>query len=137
VELSWFELIIASELADKEWFEQAILTEDFPQLKGKFFGYQLCVDGQNCVYTGDTITLEPFIPYIKPGTHLYVDVSITGFLGHLKLEDAIPVFKELIKKNVEISLMQLDDPDMACKILDQNFISARDVEVIFPHNCEQ
>jgi ribonuclease BN (tRNA processing enzyme) len=97
----WYYLVTASYLEGEEWFVQAILTEHSPQLKGKCFGYQLCVDGKNCVYTGDTSTLEPFMPYIKAGTQLYVDVSAHYGMIHLKLEDAISTFKELIKNGTE------------------------------------
>lgn len=133
---SWYYLETEAYLKEEEWFGQAILTEHSPQLKGKCFGYQLCVDGKNCVYTGDTSTLEPFMPYLKPGTRLYVDVSAHYGMIHLKLEDAIPTFKELIKNKVEIYLMHLDDTWAASKILDENFIHARDVEIIYSHNCE-
>ena len=132
----FYGILTSHAIKHKEWFGQAILTEHSPQLKGKCFGYQLCVDGKNCVYTGDTSTLEPFISYLKAGTHLYVDVSVHYGMIHLKLEDAIPTFKELIKNKVEIYLMHLDDTWAASKILDENFIHARDVEIIYSHNCE-
>lgn len=135
-DFSWYDLVTVSYLEGKDWFGKAILTEHSPQLKGKCFGYQLCVDGKNCVYTGDTSTLEPFMPYVKAGTQLYVDVSAHYGMIHLKLEDAIPTFKELIKNGVEIALMHLDDTWVASKILDENFIHARDVEIIYSHNCE-
>lgn len=135
-ELSWFKLITASELEGKKWFGRAILTEHSPQLKGKCFGYQLCVEGRNCVYTGDTATLEPFIEYLKPKTHLYVDVSANYGIIHLKLEEVIPVFKRLIEIGVEISLMHLDDTWNACKILGENNLFEQDVEIIFPCDCE-
>jgi len=130
-ELSWCKLITATDLEEKEWFCKAILTEHSPQLKGKCFGYQLCVKGWNCVYTGDTSTLKPFMPYLKEGTYLYVDTSVYYGMIHLKLSDNLFVFKELIKNGVKIFLMHLDNVDAAADILDDVEFSINDIDIVF------
>ena len=130
-EPSWYKLITVSELEGKKWFVRAILTEHSPQLKGKCFGYQLYVDGENCVYTGDTCTLEPFKHYLKPKTHLYVDVSAKYGMIHLKLEDILPVFKRLIEIDVKISLMHLDDVFEATGILSANGMHPGDIDIVY------
>jgi ribonuclease BN (tRNA processing enzyme) len=135
-DFSWYDLLTVSDLEGKDWFGKAILTEHSPQLKGKCFGYQMCVDGKNCVYTGDTSTLEPFMPYIKAGTQLYVDVSAHYGIIHLKLEDAIPIFKEFIKNGVEIYLMHLDDAWKAYKILEVSDVHSRNIAVLCSADCE-
>ena len=133
---SWYKLMTGLELADKEWFGQVILTEHSPQLKGKCFGYQLCVDGKNCVYTGDTSTLEPFMPYLETGTHLYVDVSAHYGMIHLKLEDAIPTFRKLAQNGIKVWLMHLDDFHAAAKILDNTEFTRRQLDIILPNDCD-
>lgn len=130
-ELSWCKIVTATELEGKKWFGKAILTEHSPQLKGKCFGYQLCIDGCNIVYTGDTSTLEPFFPYLKAGTYLYVDTSVYYGMIHLKLEDNLSAFKELITNGVKIFLMHLDNGEAASEILDANEFDINYMDIVF------
>ena len=39
------------------------------------YGFYANFNGKNIVYTGDTNTIEPFIPYIEKADELYIDVS--------------------------------------------------------------
>lgn len=66
-EKEWFNIVTADEL-DKKWLVSAILTSHVEPLEGKCFGYHLKVNGIDVVYTGDTATLEPFIPLLKKGS---------------------------------------------------------------------
>lgn len=116
-ELSWYELITVTDLTDKTWFVDCILTKHSPQLEGKCFGYHLLIDDTNVVYTGDTSTLEPFIPYLTKGSVLYVDTSVYYGMIHLKLEDALEDFLTLNKKGVKVYMMHLDDIEAAKKIV--------------------
>ena len=119
-ELSWYKIITVSELKHKDWFGRAILTEHSPQLKGKCFGYKLNIAGRNYIYTGDTSTLDPFLPYLERGSCLFVDVSVYYGMIHLKLEDVISVFKMLNERGICVILMHLDDVNEAVKILKNN-----------------
>lgn len=116
-ELSWCELVTVSDVTDKSWFSNCILTKHSPQLEGKCFGYRLVIDDINVVYTGDTSTLEPFMQYLSNGSVLYVDTSVYYGMIHLKLEDALDDFLTLNKKGVKVYLMHLDDVETAEKMV--------------------
>lgn len=116
-ESSWYELVLAADLKEKDWFCDRILTEHAPQLKNKCFGYHLIIDGVNVVYTGDTSTLKPFLPYLVDGSILYVDTSVYYGAVHLKLEDALEDFLSLSRRGVKVYLMHLDDVLAAEKIV--------------------
>ena len=114
---SWYKLVTVEKFKDKNWFKECILTKHSPQLENKCFGYHLIVDGKNIVYTGDTSTLVPFMPYLTSGSILYVDTTVYYGMIHLKLEDALNDFISLNKKGVTIYLMHLDDVVAAEKIV--------------------
>lgn len=116
-ELSWCRLVTVTGISELEWFRNAILTKHSPQLDGKCFGYHLVVDNTNVIYTGDTSTLEPFLPYLNEGSILYVDTSVYYGMIHLKLEDTLNDFIELNNKGVKVYLMHLDDVNAAEKIV--------------------
>ncbi len=115
--LSWYELITVADLSDKAWFVDCILTKHAPELEGKCFGFCLLVDDTNIVYTGDTYTLEPFIPYLTEKSILYVDTSVYYGKIHLKLEDALEDFLTLNQNGIKVYLMHLDDVEAAKKIV--------------------
>ncbi len=114
---SWFRLTTVVDIKSKEWFRKCILTKHSPQLEGKCFGYNLLVDKTNVVYTGDTSTLEPFIPYLTIDSTLYVDVSLKYSIIHLKLTDILGKLDRLTKYNVKVYLMHLDDVITTKKII--------------------
>ena len=116
-ETSWCELVTVTDVEEKEWYGDCILTEHSPQLANKCFGYHLIVDGANVIYTGDTSTIVPFLPYLVDGSILYVDTSVYYGMIHLKLEDALEDFLALNKRGIKVYLMHLDDVDAAEKII--------------------
>ena len=116
-EPSWCELVTVEDVEEKEWFGDCVLTEHSPQLANKCFGYHLTVDGTNVVYTGDTSTIVPFLPYLVDGSILYVDTSVYYGMIHLKLEDALDDFLALNRRGVKVYLMHLDDVAAAEKIV--------------------
>ncbi len=117
-ETSWYQIITANMLTEKNWFVSCVMTEHAPQLKGKCFGYVFVISGKVVVYTGDTSTLEPFKPYFGLCNELYVDTSVHYGMIHLKLEDALVDFIRLSQNGTEVFLMHLDDSDAAKKIAD-------------------
>ena len=50
-----------------------IKTEHTPLLDA--YGFKFSLNDKNIVYTGDTNTLVPFIPYMNTCNELYIDVS--------------------------------------------------------------
>ncbi|MCL2740455.1 MAG: MBL fold metallo-hydrolase [Oscillospiraceae bacterium] len=99
---------------DKEFLVKAIKTdhvEDFDS-----FGYQLNVNGVNVIYTGDTNTLEPFLPYLSEGSRLYTEIATNKNLVHLYFEDAKETIEELVKNGVKVYFMHLADEEEARKL---------------------
>ena len=116
-ESSWYQILTANNLKDKQWFGNCILTEHAPQLKNKCFGYHLIINNSNIIYTGDTSTLKPFLPYLTDNSIFYVDISIHYGMIHLKLEDILTDLISFTQKGIEVYLMHLDDIDTAENII--------------------
>lgn len=72
------------------------------------YGFVLNVKNKKIVYTGDTNTLEPFLPFISIADELYVDVSRYGG-AHLKIDNVIDLLKEFKSNGIEVVLMHIDD----------------------------
>lgn len=83
-------------------------TVHAPALAGRCFGYHLSVSGTEIVYTGDTCTLAPFLPYLHPHTLLYTEAAAFDSGVHLYLPDALPALCKLQKQGVTVYLMHLD-----------------------------
>lgn len=112
----WYRIITTYELKNANWLIDCIPTKHSPQLDGKCFGYSLLVNGTHVVYTGDTCTLEPFIPHLKKDYELYVDTSIHYGQIHLKFEDVLDNFLALNELEIMIFLIHLDDVNIAKKL---------------------
>lgn len=108
----WF-CLTTSKKVQEDWFCRSIKTIHSPQLKNKCFGYQLTLDSTNIIYTGDTSTLKPFLPYLQSGTEFYVDASVHDGIVHMKLEDALNSLNNIASNGVKVYLMHLDDPGAA------------------------
>ena len=104
----WYELISCEDL-DKPWFNCSIATKHSPELEGKCFGYNLKIQGNNVVYTGDTNTLKPYMKYLSEGTYFYCEASAHRSNVHLYYEELIPKLKEIIAMGVKVYLMHMDD----------------------------
>ncbi|MBR4318898.1 MAG: GNAT family N-acetyltransferase [Oscillospiraceae bacterium] len=112
-EKDWFKLLRADEL-QKDWLIQAISTTHATQLEGKCFGWHLKVNHKNIIYTGDTATLKPYLPYLKKGSILYTEISYYQKKSdenavHLSLEEMKPVLLNFIQNGIEVYLMHLDN----------------------------
>ncbi|MBQ3567109.1 MAG: ribonuclease Z [Oscillospiraceae bacterium] len=116
-EKEWFNIVTADEL-DKKWLVSAIPTSHVEPLEGKCFGYHLKVNGIDVVYTGDTATLEPFIPLLKKGSHLYTEAAYYKSNVHIYLKDSLPEFLKLAEKGVNVYLMHLDVEEEIIKMID-------------------
>ncbi len=109
-ESEWFSLISADEL-HQDWFISPIATNHVKPLKGKCFGYHLCVHSEDVVYTGDTKTLTPYLPMLKEGTHFYTESAYypSDERVHLHLPEILPHLIALTEKGVHVYLMHLDN----------------------------
>lgn len=72
------------------------------------YGFKLNINGKIIVYTGDTKTLLPFLPYLNNCNEFYVDVSKNGGV-HLKFEDIIKDLEKIKNQNTHVILMHIDD----------------------------
>ena len=106
----------------KEWLIQAVPTKHTKPLDGKCFGYQLNVDGCNVVYTGDSETLEPFVPMLCKGSVVYAEVATFRSDVHLFLEDMLPIFNDLINNGINVYLMHLDREDVVNEMIESTLI---------------
>lgn len=76
------------------------------------YGFKLKVKDKNIIYTGDTNTLNPFLPHIENEKidELYVDVSKFGG-AHLKIDDIVEKLAKINKSGTLVDLMHLDDKE--------------------------
>lgn len=84
------------------------------------YGLKIKIKDKNIMYTGDTNTLQPFMPYLNNVDEFYVDVSKAGGV-HLKIDDIIEVLKTIKKKGIDIYVMHLDDKAYIKKITKGEF----------------
>ncbi len=106
----WYKLTTVDE-EKPAYVKAAIPTTHTEQLAGRCFGYALDVDGANVVYTGDTNTIEPYLPYITDDTLLYMEISSIFVSVHLFIDDMLPFIKEQTARGVKIFLMHLDNEE--------------------------
>ena len=84
------------------------------------YGFKLIINNKNIIYTGDTNTLEPFMPYLDNANELYIDISRFGG-AHIKIDDIHENLRTLKQKGIDIYLMHLDDKDYINAISNNEF----------------
>ena len=84
------------------------------------YGFILRINNKRIVYTGDTCTLNPFIPFFDIANELYIDVSKFGG-AHLKIYDIYNTLQDLKENGTEIYLMHLDDKNYIKKATNNEF----------------
>ena len=72
------------------------------------YGFQLKLNNRTILYTGDTKTIKPFLPYIDDTDELYIDVSKNGGV-HLKIEDVLQDLRNIKQNGTNVYLMHVDD----------------------------
>ena len=116
-EPEWFNITTAEELKE-EWLVSAIPTTHAKTLDGKCFGYHLRVQGNDVFYTGDTATLEPYLPLLHIGAYLYTEISYYKSNVHLHYEDTLPILNRLADNGVKVYLMHLDNEEEISKLIE-------------------
>lgn len=84
------------------------------------YGFKMKINNKIIIYTGDTNTLEPFIPFLNNIDELYVDISKNGG-AHLKFEDIIKELEKIKNMGIKIFLMHIDDKEYIDKISQGKF----------------
>ena len=82
--------------------------------EGRCFGWSFDIDGQRVVFTGDTSSLEPFMPYLTDGAYLYTEASAYDSPVHLHIDKLRALMPELKSRNVKVFIMHLDDEETLC-----------------------
>lgn len=72
------------------------------------YGFKMEVKGKKIVYTGDTNTLEPFLPYLQDADEFYVDASRYGG-AHLRITDVSSQLRKIETNGTQVYLMHIDD----------------------------
>lgn len=105
-------------IVDKYPNIEFIKTEHVKELDA--YGFMMNINEKKIVYTGDTSTLNPFIPYLQGCDEFYIDVSKKGGV-HLKFEDIMSDLKELKNNGTNIFLMHIDDKEYIRKLNNNEF----------------
>ncbi len=88
-------------------FAIPIYTEHVPQLDS--YGFLLHINNKKIIYTGDTSSLDSFIPFL-PCDEMYIDVSKGSSSFHLSIDNIITFVETTISLNYcKIFLMHIDD----------------------------
>ncbi len=95
-------------LVDGTDYVQVIETEHVKGMDS--YGFKINIDGKNIIYTGDTTTLEPFIPYMEDVSELYTDASASSSV-HLIIENVLDILEDISNKGIKIYLMHTDDKE--------------------------
>ena len=128
-----YEITTASEIKEP-WLLEVVPTSHTPSLQNRCFGYVLRIDGKTVVYTGDTNTLEPFIPWLNSGTILYTEVSSFKTGVHLCAEEIKETIRDLENQGVTVFLMHMDDEERVLKTLSNT--RARPAPLMFERKDE-
>ncbi len=108
-----YELLTADK-AGRPWLLGVVPTSHSPSLEGRCFGYRLRVNGKNVVYTGDTSSVDPFLPYLEPGTYFYSEVSLHRTPVHIYIDDLLAKTAGL---DIKLFLMHLDDAEKTAEAI--------------------
>lgn len=106
-EREWFDIFTTNEIKT-EWLVAPIPTDHVKTLEGKCFGYHLRIKGHNVIYTGDTATLAPFVPFLETGDYLYTETAFYESNVHLAISKFIDEFIKLTEKGINVYLMHMD-----------------------------
>lgn len=82
------------------------------------YGFKMDVDGKKIIYTGDTATLDPFIPYLDGCAELYTDVTYAPSKVHLDLRENLDLLKEISNKGIDVYLMHIDNEQEIKRVID-------------------
>ena len=84
------------------------------------YGFKINIDNKKIIYTGDTSTLEPFIPYMNDIDEIYIDMSANSEV-HLSIDKTLPMLDEISSKGIKIYLMHTDDKEYIRKVVDNKY----------------
>lgn len=88
------------------------------------YGFKMNINEKKIIYTGDTMTLDPYLPYINGVSEFYIDVSKFGGV-HLKFSEVIDELKKIKSNGTKIILMHIDDLEYITKINNNEFLIAK------------
>ena len=104
--------LITRDALHADGFCGAVPVAHSEALAGRCFGYRLRIAGADVIYTGDTASRAPFLPYLHAGAYLYTETATFNSGVHLFVDDLLPELKRLTAEGVHVYLMHLDDEKM-------------------------
>lgn len=87
------------------------------------YGFKMNINDKKIVYTGDTNTLKPFLPYLDNTDEFYIDVSKGGEV-HIKLEDVLEDLRNIKNNGTNVYLMHIDDKKYVKNMIEEEFYIA-------------
>ena len=88
------------------------------------YGFKIKLNNRNIIYTGDTATLEPFLPYLPSADEFYTDSSRYGGV-HPKIDDIIDKLENY--KSLDVYLMHINDEKFIRNLVGNKFNFASDL----------
>ena len=80
------------------------------------YGIFLIFNNKKLLYTGDTCSLNVFLPYINEIDEFYIDLSKYGG-AHIKIDEVKNNLKEIKNKGIKIIPIHIDDKEYIEKII--------------------
>lgn len=80
------------------------------------YGFIIDINNKKILYTGDTVNLDSFMPYLNTINELYIDVSKFGG-AHIKVDDVLDILKDLKNRNIKITPMHMDDKEYITELI--------------------
>ena len=99
-------------------YVELIKTEHVKELDS--YGMSLKLDDKKIIYTGDTKSLDFFLPYLNDIDELYVDVSKSSDV-HLKISDVLKKLDDIHNNGTEVFLMHVDDKEYVKKYINNRY----------------
>ena len=96
----------AFEIEKENSYIKFIKTEHVKEIDA--YGFKISINNKKIIYTGDTNTIEPFIPYINDADELYIDVSKNGGV-HIKIDNVMEYLRKIAEVGTKVYLMHVDD----------------------------
>ncbi len=95
------------------------------------YGFKMNINGKKIIYTGDTATLDVFMPYLDDCSELYTDISYAPSKVHLNLNDNLELLKEITNKGIDVYLMHIDNEQEIKRVIEGTDIHLASEEKLY------
>lgn len=98
------------------WLKCSIPTSHTVELQGKCFGYELQINEEHIIYTGDSNSLEAFMAYLTPGSVLLTECAFYSSTAHTHVDKIIALSDWFKEHSIRVYLMHLDNEEELSKL---------------------